>query len=121
MVSFRVLRESSSLLPSSRITCAYHAPGTPHAISAQLRHFLTRQGELVRFSVIQFDSAGNEVGFNEITGLPGDNSWNWQLGSIGVRTSTRSASLKIRFGLIATGDSYLDVDSVRIAVTAPTP
>jgi len=88
-------------------------PDTDYRISTRMRYNLTSEGDSVYFSVIQLDDSGSSVGFDEIIGLRGDNHWWWQPWQQIIHTASDAVALRIRFGLMADSESYLDVDAVR--------
>jgi photosystem II stability/assembly factor-like uncharacterized protein len=89
------------------------APGTTYQISSRMRFNLAADSDAVFFSIIQFDNDGNVVGFDEVRGRQGENYWTWQARRLLIRTSPNTTSIRIRFGLLAAGESYMDVDAVR--------
>ncbi len=89
------------------------SPGQHYRLSSQMRHYL-KGSDAAYFSVLEFDSSGNQTSFNETSSHAGENALNWQLESVHIRTAPSTAYIRIRFGLVAQ-DSYLDVDDVRIA------
>jgi len=78
-----------------------------------MRYNLVFESDAAYFSIIQYDSAGNSVGFDEIAGIMGVNFWTWVRNVLPVRTMPTTASIRIRFGLASKSESYLDVDAVR--------
>ncbi len=88
------------------------SPGTDYLLRCRMRYNLSLPSDSVYFTVIQSDSSGNTVGLNETRGVQGDNFWTWQSKKLLFHTAPNAAVIRIRFGLIATTESYLDVDAV---------
>ncbi len=82
-------------------------PNHLYRLTAQIRSARSN----VFFSVIQFDGSGKGVGFVE-TVLP-YGGWQWDPESLLIVTSSETASIRIRFGMIADVESYADVDQLR--------
>ena len=78
-----------------------------------MRYNLASPADAVYFSAIQFDAAGNPVGFNEVGGNSEDNQWTWRPKALPIRTTSNATSVRIRFGLVSTSETYLDIDAVR--------
>jgi hypothetical protein len=89
------------------------ATNAPYLITSQMRYNLASPADAVYFSVIQFDSADNPVGFDEVKGNSNDNQWTWVLKALPIRTTSNTAFIRIRFGLVSATETYLDVDAVR--------
>jgi len=53
-------------------------------------------------------------GFDELQGNSEDNHWAWAAKALPIRTTSETASIRIRFGLVSTTKNYLDVDAVRL-------
>jgi hypothetical protein len=53
------------------------------------------------------------VGFDEVSGVPGENFWQWEPKRLLIHTTPATSSISIRFGLMSAGESYLDVDAVQ--------
>jgi hypothetical protein len=77
-----------------------------------MRYNLSSETDSVFLSVLQFDDGGNAVGFDEIRGSFGENFWQWQPKRLQIHTAPTATSVRIRFGLVSTTESYLDVDGV---------
>ena len=86
---------------------------TIYTITSWMRYDLISPNDAVLFSVIQFDAAANVVGFNEVSGAPGENFWLWKPKRLLIHTAPTTASVEIRYGLMSAGESYLDVDAVQ--------
>jgi hypothetical protein len=86
---------------------------TTYLFSSRIRFSLESDTDHAFFSIIQLDGAGNETGFDELALGHGDSLWKWQLKRIAIRTKPDTAFVRVRFGLISSGQSYLDVDDVR--------
>ena len=78
-----------------------------------MRYNLPSPADVVYFSIIQFDSPGNPVGFDEVQGNSQDNHWTWVPKALPIRTTSNTAFIRIRFGLVSATETYLDVDAVR--------
>jgi hypothetical protein len=78
-----------------------------------MRYSLASPGDAVYFSIIQFDSAGNPVGFDEVQGNSADNQWAWVAKALPIRTTPNTTTIRIRFGVVSAAETYLDVDAVR--------
>jgi photosystem II stability/assembly factor-like uncharacterized protein len=89
------------------------APGATYLISSRMRFNLASGADSVFFSVIQFDHADMEVGFAEVRSRKGENPWRWQPRWLRIRMRPDAVSIRIRFGLVADGESYLDIDAMR--------
>jgi len=66
-----------------------------------------------RFTVLQYDADGNEIAINELDGIAGDNYWTWKQKTHSIYTRPDAATIRIRFGLISSTESYLDVDALK--------
>lgn len=77
-----------------------------------MRYNLAGTGDSVYFTVIQYDIRNNPLGLDEKRGVSGDNFWTWQPKTLVIHTATGAAFIRIRFGLIAAVESYLDVDAI---------
>ena len=84
-----------------------------YLITSQMRYNLATAADAVYFSVIQFDEAGNQVGYDEVRGNAGDNYWTWIPKVLRIGTTSNTTSIRIRFGLVSSTETYLDVDAVR--------
>jgi hypothetical protein len=82
-------------------------------VTAKMRYNLQSDSDRVYFSIIQSDRSGNTVGFDEITGIRGDNTWTWVPKGMLIRTKPAASSIQIRLGLVASTETYIDVDSVQ--------
>ncbi len=89
------------------------APDQFYVLSAQMRYALAFPSEAAAFTVLQYDSAGNEIAINELDGVAGDNFWTWKSKALCIRTLTNAVTIRIRFGLTAAEEAYLDVDAIR--------
>ena len=89
------------------------ATNAPYLITSQMRYSLASPADAVYFSVIQFDSADNPVGFDEVRGNAEDNQWTWVAKALPIRTTSNTTSIRIRFGVVSATETYLDVDAVR--------
>ena len=78
-----------------------------------MRYNFAYDSDAAYFSIIQFDSAGNDAGFDEVAGIRGDNFWTWVTKALLIRTAPTAASIRIRLGLAAATESNLDVDAMR--------
>ena len=88
-------------------------PDQFYALTVQMRYYLTRPSEAVCFTVLQFDSAGNEIAINELDGIAGDNHWAWKRKALSIYTHPDATTIRIRLGLISSAESYLDVDALK--------
>jgi hypothetical protein len=84
----------------------------PYVVTSRMRYALPSDSDSVFLSVIQYDASGASIGLKEITGRRGDNYWTWQQRALALRTLPKTASIRIRLGLIAASESYLDVDAL---------
>ena len=84
-----------------------------YIVSSWMRYNLVSPNDSVFFSVLQFDAAGNVVGFDEVPGIAGENYWQWEPERLLIHTTAVASSVRIRFGLISASESYLDVDAVQ--------
>jgi hypothetical protein len=89
------------------------SPDSAYLITSQMRYYLNSNSDAVYVSLIQSDSAGNTVGFDEVTGNRQDNSWTWVPKGMLIRSKPDARSIRIRIGLVCSSESYLDVDAVR--------
>jgi hypothetical protein len=89
------------------------APDSTYVLTSQMRYNLESATDAVYFSVIEYDGLGRETKVDEVRGTKGENLWRWKPKKLMVRTSGSAASIRIRFGLITAGESYLDADVVR--------
>ena len=89
------------------------ATNAQYLITSQMRYNLASPADAVYFSVIQFDAAGNPVGFNEVQGNSADNHWAWAAKALPIRTTSNTTSIRIRFDIASATETYLDVDAVR--------
>ncbi len=87
-------------------------PDTDYSLQCRMRYNLSGASDAVFFTVIQSDSGGNTVGLVETRGVRGDNVWTWKPTGLLFHTAPKAAVIRIRFGLIAASESYLDVDAV---------
>jgi hypothetical protein len=87
-------------------------PDTPYLVSARLRFNLDAR-DAAYFAVLSYDASGRELGLDEIRLGPGDGSWTWQPIALPFRTRGGTVSIRIRIGLAAEREQYLDVDDVR--------
>jgi hypothetical protein len=89
------------------------AANAAYVVTSELRYYLQSADDAVYFSVLQYDAAGNEVGFDQVASAPGDNAWTWLPKGLLIRTTSTTASIRVRFGLRAATEAYLDVDYVQ--------
>jgi hypothetical protein len=78
-----------------------------------MRYNLNSPSDAAVFTVLQYDADGNEIAINELDGTAGDNFWTWALKAMCIRTRPDAAAVRIRFGLIASRELYLDVDAIQ--------
>jgi hypothetical protein len=88
-------------------------PGREYAVTVQMRYALASDSDSAFFTVLQYDSAGKEIALDELCGTPADNRWTWKEEAIYMRTLPNAAWIRIRFGLSATVEAYLDVDALK--------
>ncbi len=81
-------------------------------LQSRMRYNLSGSSDSVYFTVIQSDSNGNTVGLEETMGVQGDNFWTWQPRRLLFHTTPNAAVIRIRFGLIASTESVVDIDAV---------
>ncbi|HET6846278.1 MAG TPA: hypothetical protein VFH29_05550, partial [Anaerolineales bacterium] len=65
--------------------------------TAQMRFCFVSNSDRAYFSVIQEDSSGRSVAFDEVTGVPGDSYWSWIARSIVVHPVPGASRMRIRF------------------------
>jgi hypothetical protein len=65
------------------------------------------------FTIVQYDSAGKEVGLDEVLGFTGDSYWSWSPMRLLIHTAPDAAFLRYRFGLVSSREEYLDVDALQ--------
>jgi hypothetical protein len=87
--------------------------GIAYLLTARWRYKLQAESDAVFFTILQSDAAGNVIAMDEVKGVRRGNYPNWEPTAILFRTRPETASIRIRFGLIAGAESYLDVDAVR--------
>jgi hypothetical protein len=87
------------------------ASGALYRFNARLRYILDGADDRVFLTVLQYDAAGREVGIDEVQGGR-DNAWRWRSKRVVVRARGDAASLRIRVGLKAGSETYLDVDAL---------
>jgi hypothetical protein len=85
---------------------------TPYFIQSRMRYNLQSDADSVYFTVVQYDSQGKEVEIKETVGTKGDNFWTWQPQRLLFHTTPATSSIRIRFGLAAVDESYLDIDAL---------
>jgi hypothetical protein len=83
------------------------------AITAQLRYVLSDRGDEADFVILEFDDRGAIIAEHHLTGRPADSMWQWQARTQAFATTPQTRAIRIRFGLAAAAESYLDIDSVR--------
>jgi hypothetical protein len=88
-------------------------PDASYAIECRQRFYFNSETDAAYLSVMQLDSEGREVGFEELVGRKGDSVWSWEGRRLMIRTTPSASTIRIRFGLSAATESYLDVDAVR--------
>jgi hypothetical protein len=86
-------------------------PSQFYRLTAQIRQALRDLNSKLFFSVIQYDDAGNDIAITEVGLTWGD--WSWQPLSMLILTSKETAGIKIRFGLVAAAEYFVDIDSLR--------
>ena len=84
-----------------------------YVVAGKMRYNLNSASDRVYFSVVQSDQSGSTVGFDEVTGIRGDNAWSWVPKGMLIRTKPGASSIRLRLGLVASAETYIDVDSVR--------
>jgi hypothetical protein len=82
-----------------------------YRISARLRYKLDGADDRVFLAVVQYDASGREIAVDEVQGSR-DNGWRWKLKRVLVRAREDAVSIRIRFGLKAGSEAYLDVDAL---------
>jgi hypothetical protein len=87
-------------------------PDKTYGISVRMRYALPSDSDVVAFSVLQYDAAGNEIGINELDGNAADNRWTWKQKAMFVRTTSSTRSIRVRFGLVASREAYADFDDL---------
>jgi hypothetical protein len=88
-------------------------PETNLLISARMRYSLPSSSDDVFLTVIQVNRAGDSVGFNEGKDEKGEEFWSWHSKRIRVRIVPEAVAIRLRLGLVASSEAYMDVDSVR--------
>jgi hypothetical protein len=82
-----------------------------YRISARLRYNLDGADDRVFLAVVQYDASGREIAVDEVQGSR-DNAWRWRSKRVVVRARGDAASLRIRVGLKAGSEAYLDIDAL---------
>lgn len=100
----------STFLLSDPIPIPQNAIGL---LTSRLRYNLASPSDAVYFSATQYDTLGNPLDFDEVEGVAGDNHWTWVSKELLIYPARGATSVRIRFGLISSEESYLDVDAVQ--------
>jgi hypothetical protein len=87
--------------------------GTEYLVTSRMRYQFRSGDQVARFSLVQYDAAGNEVGTQSVEGRAGDNLWTWQPNILRVRIAEKAATVRVRIELKSDRDCYLDVDTIR--------
>jgi hypothetical protein len=87
--------------------------GIAYLLTARWRYKLQTESDAVFFTILQSDAAGNVIAMDEVKGARRGNYPNWDPTAILFRTRPETVSIRIRFGLISSNESYLDADSLR--------
>jgi hypothetical protein len=85
---------------------------TPYFLASRMRYNLQSDADSACFTVVQYDSQGHELEVKETVGIKGDNFWTWQPRRLTFHTTPSTSSIRIRFGLVAVSESYLDIDAL---------
>jgi hypothetical protein len=89
------------------------AADAAYMVTAKMQYYLNSDSDRVFFTIIQSDPSGNNVGIDEVTGIRGDNTWNWVPKGMLIRTKPGASSIRIRLGLVASTETSIDIDSVQ--------
>ncbi len=87
-------------------------PDINYLLECRMRFYFDDASDAAIFSVIQYDGAGNLVGFDEVRGLRGDSFWTWEPKRMLIHTAPNAAFIRYRFGLSSKSEKYLDIDAV---------
>jgi hypothetical protein len=87
-------------------------PEATYLLESRMRFYFDNAADTAYFTVLQFYSAGAIIAQDEVPARKGDSHWTWDAKSVLIRTLSNAAFLRYRFGLIAAGEKYLDVDAV---------
>jgi hypothetical protein len=88
------------------------SPVTAYMLESRMRFYFD-YGDTCFFTIIEYDSAGNQVGENEVLGYAGDSYWSWSPMRVLLHTAPNAAFLRYRFGLVSSREKYLDVDALQ--------
>jgi hypothetical protein len=89
------------------------APASSFLVSARMRYSLVSTSDDVFLTVIQLNRQGESVGFNEVMDEAGEEQWEWHSKRIRIQLAPDAIAIRIRIGLVASTETYADVDSIR--------
>ena len=88
-------------------------PDADYVVTVPVRFYFQSQDEIGFVSLIQYDRNGNEIALDEIRLTRGQSLWTWEPQILSIHTRPDTAFVRMRLGLSAPIEAYLDVDGIQ--------
>jgi hypothetical protein len=88
-------------------------PDTDYVVTVPVRFYFQSQDENAFVSLIQYDRDGHGIALDEIRLTRGQSLWTWESQILSIHTRPDTASVRMRLGLSAPIEAYLDVDGIQ--------
>jgi hypothetical protein len=88
-------------------------PDADYVVTVPVRFYFQSQDESGFVSLIQYDRNGNEIALDEIRLTRGQSLWTWEPQILSIHTRPATAFVRMRLGLSAPIEAYLDVDGIQ--------
>ncbi len=88
-------------------------PDTDYVVTVPVRFYFQSPDENGFISLIQYDHDGHEIALDEIRLTRGQSLWTWESQILSIRTRRDAAFVRMRRGLSAPIEAYLDVDGIQ--------
>ena len=88
-------------------------PDTDYVVTVPVRFYFQSPDENGFVSLIQYDHDGHEIALDEIRLTRGQSLWRWESRILSFRTRRDAAFVRMRLGLSAPLETYLDVDGIQ--------
>jgi hypothetical protein len=88
-------------------------PDTDYVVTVPVRFYFQSPDENGFVTLIQYDRDGHEIALDEIRLIRGQSLWTWESQILTIRTRPDAALVRMRLGLSAPIEAYLDVDGIQ--------
>jgi hypothetical protein len=88
-------------------------PDADYVVTVPVRFYFESPDENGFVSLIQYDRDGHEIALDEIRLTLGQSLWTWKTQILPIHTRRDAAFVRMRLGLSAPIEAYLDVDGIQ--------